>query len=495
VHADCYRRPPFDAARGRAILPPGPLGVSREGPALTAGGGRWIDRLAPVAVAALTWAAWRVVPAGQFQADDFRTIVRDPSTVDGAALLQRLGSGLRPLLRLSYFADGALFGLDAHAFLRTSLWLHVATAVGVYALARHRLHAWAAALAALCFALQPAAAETVAYATGRSTGLSTLLLVLGLVVHERARRRAEPRARRWLEAGALALFVAAALVKEVALVFPVLLVLWDATAPRTADTSTRPTLARPHVVAFALAAAVGVTLAVAPRYQFLLAYSLALRGPLDNLAAALAALPVELSLLARPWALSVRHVAPAVTPVAVGLGLAVVASLVVGGALAVRRRRGMAALALLWPLVALAPTHSLVAKLELVTEKPLYLAWVGPALALGALAAEVAASRRVAVRGVAVVLVALTLAAGVVYVRRRTVLWSDARLLWAEAVAGAPLDAGAWNNLGFAHLQAGDDHEAVRAFCRALALDPGSILTRENLSLLRILGEAREGCP
>jgi tetratricopeptide (TPR) repeat protein len=448
-----------------------------------------------VAVASLTAAAWSLVPGGQFQADDFRTIVRDPSTVDAAALLQRLGSGLRPLLRLSYFADGALFGLDPHAFLRTNLWLHVLTAVAIYALARSRFRdPWAAALAALFFALQPAAGETVAYVTGRSTGLSTLLLLLGLLVHERARRCDAALARRWREAAALTLFVAAALVKEVALVFPLLVILWDATVPRdpTAGTSTRHGLG-PY--ALALAAALGLALAVTPRYHFLLSYSLALRGPLDNLAAALAALPIELSLLLCPWALRFRHLAPPPTPGSVALGLVVVAALLAAGALALRRGHPLAALALLWPLVALAPTHSLIAKVELVTEKPLYLAWVGPALALGVVARRLAASRPAALRVVAIALVALTLGSGVVYLRRRALLWSDARLLWADAIAGVPTDAGAWNNLGFAHLQAGDDHEAERAFCRALELDPGSVLTRENLSLLRVLGEAREGCP
>jgi protein O-mannosyl-transferase len=48
-----------------------------------------------------------------------------------------------------------------------------------------------------------------------------------------------------------------------------------------------------------------------------------------------------------------------------------------------RRRAPLLMLACVWPIVALLPTNSLLAKIDPVTEMPLYLAWVGPAIAIG----------------------------------------------------------------------------------------------------------------
>jgi len=47
----------------------------------------------------LTALAWGGVLGGAFQFDDFPTIVRDPATVDFWALLVRLSTGIRDVLR------------------------------------------------------------------------------------------------------------------------------------------------------------------------------------------------------------------------------------------------------------------------------------------------------------------------------------------------------------------------------------------------------------
>jgi hypothetical protein len=128
----------------------------------------------------LTVLVWGGVLGGAFQFDDFPIIVRDPATVDPWALLSRLATGIRPLLRLTYFLDHLLWGMEPAGFLFTNLLLHVATVLGVFALARRLLRDEAAAfLAAAIFALQPANAEVIAYVTGRSTGLMAAFFVWG----------------------------------------------------------------------------------------------------------------------------------------------------------------------------------------------------------------------------------------------------------------------------------------------------------------------------
>ena len=107
-------------------------------------------------------------------------------------------------------------------FLLTNVLLHVATVLGVHALGKRLLHdEWAAFLAAAIFALQPAHAEVIGYVSGRSTGLMAALFVWGFVAWEAERRRT-----------AIALFVAACLAKEVALVFPLFLAVREMARPR-----------------------------------------------------------------------------------------------------------------------------------------------------------------------------------------------------------------------------------------------------------------------
>ena len=69
---------------------------------------------------------------------------------------------------------------------------------------------------------------------------------------------------------------------------------------------------------------------------------------------------------------------------------------------------------------------------------------------------------------------------------RRVEVWQDARTLWADAVAKAPGNARAWNNLGQAHTMAHDRVRARAAFLEALRLDPDNSTARRNLAQLAV---------
>jgi len=414
------------------------------------------------AILLVTLFAWGAVPWGTFQFDDLQNVVLDPATTELSALLERLPHGLRPLTRLSYFIDAQLFGMRPAGFLATNLLLHVITTALVFALARRRLSPLAAILAALFFALQPANAEVVAYVSGRSTGLMTPLLLGGLLLHDRGQRPA-----------AYVLFALACLAKEVALVFPLLLLAWEVTRER-------PRPLRESAIAMVFAGLLCAALLTLESYQSMISWSLAFRSVGENLLANGRAIPVMLSLWVRPWALSPDHDFDAaghlVTSV-IGLAcLAVIAVL----AIRLRRRQPLIALALLWPLVALLPTNSIIAKIDLVTEKPLYLAWVGIAMALGA---GVAAMANGAVdRKTRTATLAMTVLFAMVCASWwRASLWRDPVSLWTDAVAQAPQKSRCWNNLGMAYLVARRDAEAVAAFQQSVMLDPLNESARTNL--------------
>jgi tetratricopeptide (TPR) repeat protein len=416
--------------------------------------------------------AWGGVPWGTFQFDDFGNVVRDPATSELAALAARLTTGVRPLTRISYFLDAQLFGLEAAGFLATNLALHLATTLLVHALARRRIGDSAALWAALFFSLQPAHAEVVAYVSGRSTGLMAPLVLAALLLWDRGKR-----------AAALVGFALACLAKEVALVFPLLLAAWELTRPAPHTDARRPLL-----IASGLALAVGALLLGIARYRTLLGFSLALRSPLENLLANGRAIPAMLSLWVRPWALSPDHAFAEHGSLAASLAGLLAIACALTAAYALRKRAPLGALALAWPLLALLPTSSLIAKLDLVTEKPLYLAWLGPSLALGAAVGALSARaesprvRRSALAACVAGLCALAAASA-----WRASLWRDPVRLWLDATEKAPHASRCWNNLGMAQLTAGRDAEALASFQRAVRLDPASQRALQNLRVTAAL--------
>jgi tetratricopeptide (TPR) repeat protein len=313
--------------------------------------------------------------------------------------------------------------------------------------------------------------------------MATLLLA-GLLAHEQARDLAGV-ARSLRQALSLLFFGAACLAKEVALAFPLLVILWDATGPARESPRRR---AMAWVGAGLVAAAAAGLLALSPRYRWLAGYSAALRPPGESALANARAVPEMLSLWIRPWALSVDHAFDAgQRPAASALGAAFLAALA-SAAWAARRRAPLFTLAVGWALVAIAPTNSIVGKIDLVTEKPLYLAWFGPSLLLGAIGRrllERAGSgwpRRMVAAGPS----ALLIGAGITCMVRAAT-WRDGRLLWSDAVAKAPADSRAWNNLGMAYFQRNRYRDARVAFERALSLEPGNTKARLNMVVLDAL--------
>ncbi|MET0656590.1 MAG: hypothetical protein ABW110_00330 [Steroidobacteraceae bacterium] len=423
--------------------------------------------------------AWGGIALGSFQYDDFANILTDPATFNLPELTERLMHGIRPLTRASYAASAQLFGEWTGGWLLVNGLLHALTTLGVGWLAFSRLRNHTAALAAgLCFALQPANAAVVAYVSGRSTGLATALLAFALLAHEQAVLR-PAHAARWQFTAMLA-FVCACMAKEIAVVFPALVFAWELTRPANARIAGQR--AAPYA-AFALLCL--VFMLSIPRYRELLEFSLATRPPLTALFQNFAALPLTFSLWVRPWALAVEHAAPSHWAWSVA-GLATV-SITVFAAVRTRTSRSLLALALLWPVIAIAPTHSIIARLDAINEGALYLAWIGPSIGIGAWLGT--RSQR-ALQMVTACMVSLALLC-----MWRVHVWSDPVLLWREAVANVPQSARAWTNLGMAHMNAQDRAAARGALRVALALDPTNPRILLNLEVLAALNPSRSTEP
>jgi Flp pilus assembly protein TadD len=129
-----------------------------------------------------------------------------------------------PLTFISYALDYSLFGLNAEAFHRTNLALHVLNGLLViWIFYLFRGNSLMAFLGAILFSLHPLQVESVAWVSERKGILAALFLLLALVSYHRYLNKGASS----LYAGSILFFFFSLLSKPVGLLFPFLLLLVD----------------------------------------------------------------------------------------------------------------------------------------------------------------------------------------------------------------------------------------------------------------------------
>jgi len=431
-------------------------------------------RHAAVIVAAVL-AAYLNAFAGAFQFDDYNVIVDNPLVHSVGAWWHSM-PGIRPLLKLSYALNWSS-GLGVAGFHAVNLLCHLGSALLVYALTarllREQADANAIALAtALLFALHPAQTEAVTYVSGRSVSLMGVLYLAAvltwLVGHERNRV--------WLRDGASPLlFMAALATRETAWTLPFALLLVTLTRPSTRLRTALPQV-RVHLAVLGIAA---VAMLATPGYQRLLAGSIEARTLKDNL---LTQIDGVCYLISRPLLLLHTNMDPdlpvhvSLTPV-LGIKGVVLVALIATGLMQLRRRPWLG-VGILWFFLHLAPTNSLLPRLDIANDRQLYLALIGPAW-LVAMAMARALERPLSQLTASALAVLLGIATAL-----RNDDYRSEVALWQATVRDSPRKARAWNNLGYAYQVSGADDPARLAYQRALALDPEQINAHFNLQAL-----------
>ena len=426
----------------------------------------WNERWRASLLAAAALAAYAGAFLGSFQFDDFNVIVHQQAVHSLGAWWDSM-PGIRPLLKLSYALSWSAGGGREPAFHLVNVALHAANVLLVWAILRTLFErmgvggdGFAAFAAALFFALHPAHTEAVTYVSGRSVSLMAFFYLAAVLAHLRG-------APRWASPLLFALALGA---KEVAATLPAALVLCAALDLRR-PFRWREALARtaPH---WALLLAGFALMAALPRYREMLETSLALRAPLEQLELQLGALArhVGVLILAVP-----PNIDPQVPALPAGAVFAVLAAAGVG--IALIRAQPWYALALLWFLLHLAPTNSILPRLDAANDRQLYLASIGP-LALAGFALSFLPRARWALA----TLLAAVLAAGTIL---RNQDYRSEVALWRDTVRQSPGSARAWNNLGYALQLEGKEDAAVAAYRRALELDPEHVPAGVNLQGLR----------
>ena len=141
------------------------------------------------------------------------------------------------------------------------------------------------------------------------------------------------------------------------------------------------------------------------------------------------------------------------------------------------RRQPWVGVGLLWFFLHLLPTNSLLPRNDLANDRQLYLALIGPAWL------AVVALQRWLPRPAPAVVALLALVLGTATAVRNLDYRSEVAL-WQATAAHSPNKARAWNNLGYAHQQAGQASAAAVAYRRALTIDPAHVQARSNLMAL-----------
>ena len=499
-----------------------------------AGRGRWAT--VPLAMGALV-AAWTFVvflPTlrnGFVEWDDVRMFLENPyhrgswaMRLHGAWATHPLGEYM-PVTWTSYALDRALWDLDAGGYHLTSLALHVATTLAVYAVAWRLLglargarlddrgRALAAAAAALAFGVHPLRAEAVGWVSARGTVLGGLLLVLAVLAYLAGWERGRVAGRvpgSWLAAVA-SLFVASVLARATGFVLPAVLLLLDVYPLRRirggpGDWGGRDIRrALTEKLGLAAVGALAIPMGFLARSNRPLGFWRIEHDPLVAVAWSVYSGAFYVWTTLWPRSLGPMYVMPTRSDLAgreMALALATVVGITVV-ALAVRQRWPAILAAWLVYAIVLAPLSGVVpfGRLLGVVDRYSYAATIGWAIAAGGAVALIweAWTHGRLPRGRAI----LTVAAVPVVLVWWSVLswhqvqtWRDSRSLWAHAVVVSPGCVRCRVNLASRLDVNGGGAEALAQYEEALRLAPELVEIHTNIGLLLVrLGRPAEAIP
>lgn len=435
---------------------------------------------------------------GAFLFDD-ATILVDSRLENLSRYLFHLGGMIRPALKFSFLVDRYLWGENPAGYHLLNLFLHLGSGLFLYAIVSRlaneaparRGGAPATAVpfwTALLFLVHPIGTETVTYLSGRATGLMAFFYLASLHLYLRATGMRPVSSVAWTYLGAIGCFLLALLSKEIAVTFPLALLLTECVARGRRGADLRNVFLRFQLPFWGVLTAFLAAAMFHPRYVYLLDVSLGIRPVYENLLIQSNVVVYALSLFLLPGRLTLEHDLPLYTSVFAWPTPASLALLLLLLTAAVRlvRRNPLAAFGLFWFFLQLLPTNSVLPRYDLLSERNLYLAAPGLFLALVSLgvagAAKVgrwierpASARALRILPWALVslLVALTLA--------RNALYADPVAFWSDAARKAPGKARPHVNLGHAYYQAGAYDRAIDEFRLALALDRDNPVAQANL--------------
>jgi protein O-mannosyl-transferase len=452
------------------------------------------SRVLPFLVFAIAFLAYVNTLGHGFVFDDASLILQNPHVTQLRWTDILSLNEYRPVRTFTYAINYAIGGDDPYGYHLFNVLLHAVNALFVYllSLAWSRLPA-VSFIGALLFALHPAQTAAVAYVSGRKDLLATFF-VLGACYSYTAFRLKGGKSRLVL---AFCLFVLGVFSKEVAIVFPVLILLMDVVLLRSANEEGdghQPILRRltgsirRRPIAYGAAS---VLLLVAAYYAVFLIKASRMVGFWGGSAAVHYGTSFKLfthylKLVILPYPLiadykgRVFHLASGLLdPVTLASVAALVGFLIL--ALKLERRNPHITFGLLWFLAALLPVLQFFPFHELAADHFMYLPLVGMAYA-GAQASQWLAEvhgrriRDALVVGAVVIFSVMTVG------RNRD--WKDELSLWTATYNKAPGSYRANQYLGQIYFVRRESPKAIEHTKKAIELDPSGATSWANLGAM-----------
>lgn len=424
------------------------------------------------------WSQWSDVVG-----DDFWSVTLDP-----------LQSGYyRPIITLSYMLNYALSELDPYGYHVTNLYVHIANVLLVYwfvFLIFQRQ--WPTLVAGLLFATHPMHTESVTWIAGRTDVIATFFFLLALVLWSKTL----VSWNRYRYTLALFCYLTALFTKEVALVLPLILILYDYllhARGRWREVWTH--FPRYHLPFFLLSFCypllkfwtLGVLVGSLPLYA---------KTRLLAILNAFKLLFYYFQLLLFPLSFNVERDVPVINTIFSGetFGYLCWGLLLFSIILFTRKRLPLLSFSLAWIVITLFPVLNIIPIGDYIAERFLYLPSVGFVLGIASfwpflsnvsansgpltilrlknLSGEIKSRGLLLLRGGALVLFVSLVMFYSIQTIRRNGDWQNEIRLWTQTLSQSPTNIRVHILLANAYYENGQIEEALRLYRQALSLNP-----------------------
>jgi tetratricopeptide (TPR) repeat protein len=384
-----------------------------------------------------------------------------------------------PLQTISFMLDYSIWGLAPGGFLLTNVILHAVNGVLVYRLLiTFHAERLLALVGSALFLVHPVQVESVAWISNRKSLLAMLFFLLAWDAYHRY-FRGETGRRWWYYTASLMAFSLALLAKSIAVVFPVVLILYETCFPAKG----RRLYLRDKIPFVLAAGAIAVVSLVSQSEPGGARVPYHGGSPLATAYTMLTVYCRYLGMLFWPTGLSAYY-APTIhrnpDPAVIG-SLLLLGGLVVAGVWMYRydHRLGFW---ILFALIGFLPVSQIVPMQCIMADRYLYLPMIGAGAVVG-YGIVLLRQRSGKYRSLLYSILILSLLMLSSFSFQRAGAWRDSLTLWSDAVAKEPNSDKAWEVVAGAYVDAGRKSEARQAYERGLALNPS------NTELLSGLGD------
>ncbi len=380
----------------------------------------------------------------------------------------------RPLQTLSYMLDYSLWRLNPAGFHLSNLFLHILNAILIFFLLNRILKDRSIALiTSLLFIVHPIHTEAVSYISGRADPLAGLFLLLALIFFIKYANYPAPK-RNLYYLGSLFSFILALLSREIAIAFPILLLVYDHCFPAQARLSTGKRQSRiyPYLAFFIVDGLYIISRLTVLNFSgkfFSSGSNLYLR-----LLTMCKSIVVYIGLLFMPINLHMERKLPVAGSFFEPQILACVFLVLIAATFVWmhKKRQSIIYFGFLWFLVTLLPQSSLIFP-KTIAEHFLYLPSIGIFLILTAMFCRFKRYMRLILIPLLVFYSTLTWA--------HNMNWRNSLTLFRWTIRYAPNSIKAHNNLGLHYEEKGLYERAVYEYRKALEIDPDYVCAHINL--------------